>query len=423
MSQRIVLDPNDPVTCPDCSHEFPLVQGISHQLIERYEEEYDKKLSEERALLEARASRSAERKLASQFEDQLGELAEKLEEAESEREKIQLKLNKEKEKIAEQIKREAADELADLRKELGEKNEKLADFRKQELELRKAKKDLNQEKLDLELTLQRQLEEQQNALRADLANEFQLKEAELRKRIDDAHKANEDLKRKLEQGSQQLQGEVLELGLEGMLSQSHPIDRIDAVSKGVRGADIIQTVMMRSGAAAGKIVWETKRAENWSNKWIPKLKDDQQEAGGEIGVLVSTVFPASVEEPFTQIDGVWLVRPEFAVPLSAALRTTLIEASRQKVASSGKNEKIEALYDYICSPLFSQKVRAILDAYAVMREDLEKEKAAMQRLWKKREGQLERITSNVVGICGELQGLSTNALPLLDEIAPLELAD
>ena len=422
MSQRIVIDPNDPVTCPDCSHEFPLVQGISHHLIERYEEEYDQKLSEEREALEARAVRTAERQLSGRFEEQVDELTEKLEEAQAERVKTQDKLVKEKERAALHAREESAGELADLTQQLGEKDKKLEDFRKEELALRKAKQALDQEKRDLELTLQRQLEEQQSALRAEMGSEFQLREAELRKKIEDAQGANEDLKRKLEQGSQQLRGEVLELELEELLSQAYPIDTVEPVSKGVRGADVIQTVKLRSGASAGKIVWETKRAENWSNKWIPKLKDDQQSVGGEIGVLVSTAYPANVDEPFTQIDGVWLVRPEFARPLADALRAILIEAFRQRSASSGKNEKIEALYDYVCSAQFAQKIRAVLDAYAAMRDDLEREKMAMQRLWKKREGQLERITVNVVGVCGELQGLSTASLPHLDEVAPIEVA-
>lgn len=422
MSQRIVINPNDPVTCPDCSHEFPLVQGISHHLIERYEEEYDQKLSDEREALEARALRKAERHLTTRFEEQLGELGEKLEEAEADRDKAKGKLVKERDKAVLEAKQEAQEVLDELQIQLSEKDEKLEEFRKEELALRKAKQALDDDKRNLELSLQRQLEEQHQALRSEIGNEFQLREAELRKRIDDAHQANEDLKRKLEQGSQQLQGEVLELALEDILTQSFPIDSIEPVSKGVRGADVIQTVKLRSGASAGKIVWETKRAENWSNKWIPKLKDDQQSVGGEIGVLVSTAYPPNVDEPFTQIDGIWLVRPEFAKPLADALRAILIEAFRQKTASSGKNDKMEALYDYICSAQFAQKVRAVLDAYAAMRDDLDREKAAMQRLWKKREGQLERITVNVVGICGELQGLSAASLPHLDEIASIEVA-
>jgi hypothetical protein len=419
MSQRIVIDPNDPVTCPDCSHEFPLMQGISHHLIERYENEYEEKLSQERDELEARAIKKAERRLSSQFQEELKELTDQLEESHADRLRIEKKMTQSAEKAASHAKKEAAEELAELRQELTQKDDRIESFRKEELQLRREKVALEAEKKEVELTVQRRIDEQKNALRSEIHSEFQLREAEFRKKIDDAHSANEELRRKLEQGSQQLQGEVLELELEEVLSVAFPIDQVQAVSKGVRGADVVQTVMLRSGSTAGIIVWEAKRAENWSNKWSSKLKDDQHAIGAEIGVLVSTVFPAGLDEPFTQHDGIWLVRPEFARPLADALRAVLIESYRQKTASAGKSEKMEALYDYICSAQFAQKVRAVLDAHKSMRDDLESEKSAMQRLWKKREGQLERITLNVVGLCGELQGISTSTLPHLDEIARL----
>jgi hypothetical protein len=191
------------------------------------------------------------------------------------------------------------------------------------------------------------------------------------------------------------------------------------VKKGARGADVIQTVRLRSGAVCGRIVWETKRAENWSNAWVPKLKDDQQAAGGELAVLVSTAFPAGVDERMVMHEGVWLVRPDLVKALAEALRTVLIESQRQKAISTGKGESMEALYNYITSAQFAQKVRAVVDAYQQMRDDLDREKSAMQRLWKKREGQLERITSNMLGMCGELQGVSQEALPQLDDIGLL----
>ena len=169
----------------------------------------------------------------------------------------------------------------------------------------------------------------------------------------------------------------------------------------------------------GRIVWETKRAENWSNAWIGKLKDDQQAAGGELAVLVSTAFPAGIAEAMVMYEGVWLVRPDLVKALAEALRTVLIESQRQKAISAGKGESMEALYNYVTSAQFAQKVRAVVDAYQQMREDLDKEKSAMQRMWKKREAQLERITSNMLGMCGELQGVSQEALPQLDDIGLL----
>ena len=204
-----------------------------------------------------------------------------------------------------------------------------------------------------------------------------------------------------------------------MLGTAFPLDGIEAVRKGVRGADVIQSVMTRSGHVSGKIIWEAKRAENWSNKWIPKLKDDQQAASAELAVLVSTAFPADVKEPFLQMEGVWLVSPNAVRPMAEVLRTVLLESYKQKAVSLGKNEKMESLYDYICSPQFAQKVRGVVDAYGDMLSDLEREKAAMARLWKKREAQLNRITINMMGMCGELQGIAENALPQLESIGLL----
>jgi hypothetical protein len=217
-----------------------------------------------------------------------------------------------------------------------------------------------------------------------------------------------------------LQGEVLELEMERLLEQSFPLDQIEPVKKGIRGADVIQSVRLRSGAVCGKIVWETKRAENWSNKWIPKLKEDQQLVAGDLAVLVTTVFPAGVSESMLMQEGVWLVKPELVKGLSEALRTVLIESQRQRSISTGKGERMEALFDYICSNQFAQRIRSVVEGYEEMRTDLEKEKNAMQRIWKKREGQITRITSQVMSVCGELQGLSAASLPHLGSIEELE---
>jgi hypothetical protein len=329
----------------------------------------------------------------------------------------------EKQQAAAEARAEADRQAAELREELEAKGKKLAEYRAQELELRKEKQALEEARAELEIQVQRRLDEEKKRIEQQTADTFRLREAEYKKKIEDAQRANDELKRKLEQGSQQLQGEVLELELEEILNAAFPLDQVEAVRKGARGADVIQTVMTRSGVVCGKIIWEAKRAENWSNNWIPKLKDDQQAAGAELAVLVSTAFPAGTNEPFLQEAGVWLVRPAAIRPVAEALRAILTESQKQKAVSVGKNEKMEALYDYLCSPRFAQKIRGVVDAYDAMREDLEKEKAAMQRLWKKREAQLERITGNMMGMCGELQGVADNALPQLDTIGVLPVDD
>ncbi|WP_062564968.1 DUF2130 domain-containing protein [Pseudoalteromonas shioyasakiensis] len=419
MNSKIILNAEDQIACPHCNSEFPIKEAVAKHLIEKHEDEYQQLLSKELVSLQEQAAKDAEKSIAKTFKKQIETLQEQLAESQDSAKSLQARIAEEKKKAEDKIRESVKLEHDALEESLKSKEEQLAKFREQELALRKAKTELEDKQKDMELELARRIESEKESLRASIGDEFRLKEAELRKKIDDASKANEDLKRKLEQGSQQLQGEVLELELEHELAQAYPLDDIDPVGKGTRGADVIQTVRLRTGTVCGKIVWETKRAENWSNNWITKLKADMQEVGGDIAVLVSTAFPAGVEEPMVMKDGVWLVKPALAKGLSEALRTVLTEAQRQKAVSVGKNEQMEALYDYICSTQFVQRIKAVVDHQEQMRLELDKEKSAMQRIWKKREGQIGGITNQMMAICGELQGLSHGSMPLLDDIALL----
>ena len=419
MNNKIIINPLEPITCPDCGHDFPLSEGITRQMIERYEGEYSEMLTEERGKLQAHLAQDIEKKASKSYQEKLEVISEKLADSEAAKKKAEVKLKSAKEKAVIEARKELVEEANNLKDELKAKDSKLEEYRRAELTLRSEKKQLEEQKREMSLEVERRLDKERQKIESDAHESYKLRDAEWRKKIEDAQRANEDLKKKLEQGSQQLRGEVLELEIENLLQTTFPLDSVEPVRKGARGADVIQTVMLRNGSACGQIIWEIKRAENWSNSWIPKLKDDQQAAGGELAVLVSTVFPAGVKAPFVQQDGVWLVKPEFVKPFAEALRTVLTESYRQRAATIGKGEKMEALYDYICSAQFAQKVRAIVDTYQQMRDDLEKEKSAMQRLWKKREGQLTRITTNVMGMCGELQGISSSTLPQLEGIAEL----
>ncbi|NIZ05471.1 DUF2130 domain-containing protein [Pseudoalteromonas sp. HF66] len=419
MNSKIILNADDQIACPHCNSEFPIKEAVAKHLIEKHEDEYQQLLSKELVSLQEQAAKDAEKSIAKTFKKQIETLQEQLAESQDSAKSLQARITEEKKKAEDKIRESVKLEHDALEESLKSKEEQLAKFREQELALRKAKTELEDKQKDMELELARRVESEKESLRASIGDEFRLKEAELRKKIDDASKANEDLKRKLEQGSQQLQGEVLELELEHELAQAYPLDDIDPVGKGTRGADVIQTVRLRTGTVCGKIVWETKRAENWSNGWITKLKADTQEVSGDIAVLVSTAFPAGIEEPMVMKDGVWLVKPALAKGLSEALRTVLTEAQRQKAVSVGKNEQMEALYDYICSTQFVQRIKAVVDHQEQMRLELDKEKSAMQRIWKKREGQIGGITNQMMAICGELQGLSHGSMPLLDDIALL----
>jgi len=422
MGQKIILNAGDSITCPHCDKAFPLADGLSHHLIEKYENEYEAMLNKERAELELRVSKEQERKAAKQYQNQLDNLKEQLQESNDLQKKSKTRLEAAKKKAADQAREDAELQLTELKDELGDKDKKIVKFRAAEIQLRKEKKQIEEQKAELVLEVERKLEVERHIIERKITDSFSLKEAELRKKITDAQKANEELNRKLEQGSQQLQGEVLELEIEALLEQSYPFDEIEPVKKGARGADVIHIVKLRSGSICGKIVWETKRAENWSNNWIPKLKEDLQRVNGDIAVLVSTSFPAELNDTIVQYEGVWLVRPELVLGLSAALRTVLIESQRQKAVSAGKGEQMEALFDYITSNQFAQRIRSVVENYESMRSDLEKEKAAMQRLWKKRETQIGRISDQMLAVCGELQGISATSLPMLDGIAGLDFA-
>ena len=419
MSKKIILKADEIITCPDCGHEFHLQDGITQQTIERYADEFDSAMTEEREKFRLAAEKEAERHAARAFESRINELNDKLDESKKNSNKLKKEIDHEKEKAAREARADAEARLKEFEHDLASKDKKLDEYRSQELKLRQDMNKLDEDRKEFEIKLQRQLNEEKEKIQKQVSDDYKLREAELRKKIEDAQKANEDLKRKLEQGSSQLQGEVLELEIEESLKASFPLDEIVEVKKGVRGADVTQTVMTRTGTICGKISWEAKRAENWSNTWVTKLKDDQHEAGAEIAVLVTTAFPRETHEPFMFEEDVWIVRPYAVRPVAEALRMTLIEKQKQKLTEHGKNEKMEALYDYLCSPQFAQKIRGVVDAYQAMKADLEKEKAAMQRLWKKREAQLDRITSNMMGLSGELQGITEDALPALENIGQL----
>jgi hypothetical protein len=416
MSKRIILNADEIITCPDCGHEFQLRDGITQQTIERYADEYDSAMTEEREKLRQAAEKDAERHAARIFESRISELNDRLNESHEDSKKLRKEIDHAREKAAREARADAEARLKEFEEDLASKEKKLDEYRSQELKLRQDMNKLDEDRKEFEITLQRQLNREKEKIQKQISDNFNLREAELRKKIEDAQKSNEDLKRKLEQGSSQLQGEVLELEIEETLTASFPLDEVVEVKKGVRGADVIQTVMTRTGTICGKLIWEAKRAENWSNSWITKLKDDQHEAGAEIAVLVATAFPRDTREPFIFDDDIWIVRPYAVRPVAEALRMTLIEKQKQKLTEHGKNEKMEALYDYLCSPQFAQKIRGVIDAYQTMKVDLEKEKAAMQRLWKKREAQLDRITSNMMGMSGELQGIAEDSLPALGDI-------
>jgi hypothetical protein len=381
MARSIIIDGAEEVACPKCSHPFPLTEGISRHTIERHAEDFERALAERGKRLEERLAAEAR----AQFELRAKALQQALEA---------------KEKI---LDKSRSDELA-LRRRLNE----LEEARKSQ-----------------ELDYQRKLDEERKRIEAQArlaaGEEFNRREAQYKAQLESAQREAADLKRKLEQGSQQLQGEALELSLESLLTNAFPMDELVPVPKGLNGADLLQRVRSPSGQVAGTIIWEAKQTKAWQPLWLQKLKDDQQACGAEMAVIVTAAMPKEAREPFVREADVWIARMEAARPLAQALRTTLLELHKLRQANLGRSEKMELVYNYICSAQFAQRVKAVVDGFEAMRQDLEAEKAAMTLLWKKRESQLTRATSSLLGVVGDLQGIGEDSLPQLHNIAALPL--
>ncbi len=300
-------------------------------------------------------------------------------------------------------------EIADLKKALAEKEEKMAEFREQEMRLREEKRRMEEEKKEMELTIQRRMDEERKRVEETVLRQAQeehrLKDLEREKVIQDLKKALEDAQRKAQQGSQQTQGEVLELDLEENLKNTFPQDLIEGVGKGVKGADIRQTVRSQSGVLCGVILWESKRTKTWTDEWTAKLKEDLRAEGANIPVIVSEALPKEAQSGMGVKDGVWVVSQALLMPLAILLRKNLLEVAYQKVVSADKGRKADLLYEYVTGHEFRQQLEALVEVYHEMQEEINREKAAFEKIWKAREGQIKRLVFSTANVCGGMQGL------------------
>jgi hypothetical protein len=320
----------------------------------------------------------------------------------------------EKKRLEKSVKEDLEKKLGDQSEELQNLKEELSKSRELELTLRREKNKLDDEKKAFELEKQRQLDVEREKIKSEavkvLLDEHRLKDAEKDKKLADMAKMVEDLKLKAQQGSQQLQGEVFELELEELLKTEFPHDSISPVPKGVRGADVIQRIHDQTGRECGTIIWESKRTKHWTEDWVNKLKEDMRQTSADIAILVSIVLPQGVNG-FAFRDGIYVTSFENLINVSKILRKGMIDITHTKLQSVGKNEKIEALYGYITSTEFAQKIDAMMEAFNAQKNDLEKEKAVMMKIWAKREKEIERLKSNTLTIHGSLSGLVEEQLP------------
>ena len=326
---------------------------------------------------------------------------------------------------AQEAKNAHAAEMADLQGQLADKDKKLANAQQTELELRKQRRELEEQKAAFELEIARKMDAEREQIKSAVlktADEsHRLKEAEKDKQITDLRQTIDELKRKAEQGSQQLQGEVLELELERLLRERFPHDQVTAVPKGIHGGDVIHEILTPAELPCGTILWEFKRTKTWSNAWIDKLKGDQRAAKADVAIIVSTTMPKDYST-FVHMDGVWVTSRDCLIGVATALRMGLLRLAEAKQAADGKHGKMEALYNYLSGHEFKHRVEAIVEAFSTMRTELEQEKKAMTKIWAKREKQLEQVLASTTGMHGDLAGIIGGALPAIESIELLTLA-
>lgn len=441
------------IHCPQCKYPIPLSEALSTQLRDQLEAklraDYDARL--EHALADVRHHTRQE--LGLELDDLKNRLAEEYSKA-KEAGQRELNLRAEKRQLEEltrtqaerirreletewrareqqrvelaiaeterRIKQQGADELERLKGELTEQRAKVESAQHTELELRRRASELEQRQREMDLEILRRVDAEKQALesaiRKSVGEEQGLKLREKEKQIEDLRKALEHAKRKSEQGSQEMQGEVLELDIQEALAQQFPLDRIEAVPRGVTGADLIQTVQNSLGQSCGRIIWETKNTRNWSPSWIGKLKDDQRATGCNLAILVSAALPEAIRE-CDFMDGVWIASLRVWPALAIALREQLLQVAFAHAASQGKNEKMEQMYRYLAGDQFRHKVQGIVEGFTGLQGQLARERRAMEKLWKEREKQIERVISSTVGMYGEMSGILGASMPELPALS------
>lgn len=403
------------ITCPNCSYKFD-IEGVIAQDIKQ---QLGKELQAEKAkILEERKRNEA----ALNKEIEAFELKKR-----KENEIFVERLNKAKSEQEEQLKKKIAEDFQVTLKsqvdELNDSRSKIKTLQEKELAFLKLQRSMDEQLQSKEIELQRKINEERNRisgeLRKSIGEELELKLKEKDKKLDDQHKLIEELKRKSEQGSMQLQGEIQELAIESYLKQEFPFDQIEEIKKGANGADTVQTVINSYQESCGKIVYESKRTKAFSNEWISKLKTDQRRVQADIAVIVTQVLPKDMDR-FGEKDGIWICNFEEFKSLAFVLRSLLLKTAAVKAAQSNKGDKMEILYSFLTSQEFKLQMSGIVEGFQTMKAELDKEKNSMRNIWKRREKQLEVVISNTIDMYGSIKGIAGSAVP---NIPSLELDD
>ena len=405
------------IACPNCGTHIDVNDLLAHQLEEQIQRKYQNELNETRNEFSKKQEQLLLDKEA--FEEK------KRRENELFQERFEQKLKDERKTIEEKLKiklaQEQGEQFADLQKELNEKSEQIKELNRTKAEIEKLKREKDELKEVVEAESQRklsaQIQEEKEKIRRSEEERNELRIRELLKQLEDQKKLTEEMKRKQEQGSMQLQGEVQELAIEEWLMASFPMDTIEEIRKGARGGDCIQTVHTRTQQNCGRIYYESKRAKDFQPSWIEKFKADMRDKACDMGVLVTEVMPSDMQR-MGQKDGVWICTYEEFKGLCSVLRETIVQISSTLVAQENKGDKMHLLYDFLTSSTFRMQVEAIVEGFTQMKADLESEKRSMQRIWKQREKQIEKVIVNTIDMYGSVKGIAGNAV---QEVRALEL--
>lgn len=418
------------IKCPNCGTTFDVENVLATEIEQKYQQEFQKKLQDSLSQVEKdKKQLEASQLLFEEKKKKENELFAERMQKESQRLEQELQ-----EKLKKTITADYENQVQMLQQSNNAAEEKLKEARKKELEFLQMQKALADKEAELELQIQKKLQEERlsitetirkqeqdkNALKE---SEYALKFKEMQMQLEEQKKLAEEMRRKSEQGSMQRQGEAQELLLEKILRENFNFDLIDEVGKGVEGADCIQIVRSNTGKDCGKIIYESKRTKAWSNGWIDKLKSDMRSRGADVAILVTQTYPKGME-CFGEKDGVWVCSFDELVSLASVIRHGIIQLYEKQASQENKGDKMNMLYDYLTGIEFRGQIEAIVEGFMSMRNSITKERIQMEKMWKEREKQLEKVLLNTSGFYGSVKGIagaSISDIPLLDGTDVMEI--
>lgn len=397
------------IKCPNCGISIDVQDILAHQLEEEIKQKFQSQLAEEKKKYESEFENLNIAK--EEFEQK------KKQENELFKEQLENQLKEERKSIEEKLKTKLleaqSEQFKALQTELNEKSEQIKELNRTKAEIEKLKREKGEIREAVEAEAQKKLNEaliterEKIIKKEDDRNELRFKE--LQKQLEDQKKLTEDMKRKQEQGSMQLQGEVQELAIEEWLAAQFPLDTIEEIKKGARGGDCLQFVNTYTHQNCGTIYYESKRTKDFQSSWIEKFKADIRDKGANIGVLVTEVMPADMDRLGLK-DGIWICNYNEFKGLCAVLRESIIQVSTAISSQENKGDKMDMLYTFLTSNTFRMQMEAIVEGFTQMKSDLDSEKRSMQRIWKQRDKQIEKVVTNTIDMYGSIRGIAGNAI-------------